>query len=273
MILMRRRPGLLAAVLVAVLALVGFGPALAADPTFPALTGRVVDQAELLSPQAEASLTTKLEALEVQTQDQFIIVTLTSLQDYDIADYGYRLGRAWGIGQKDNDGGVILIVAPNERAVRIEVGYGLEPVLTDAFSAQVIQTKILPAFRTGGFEAGITEGADAVIAQLQLDPAEAAARAARIEPEMAELPIGTMVFIAVVFLFILLNVLGRLGRGGRRRRSSGLGPVILWGASEALRHRGGGFGGFSGGAGGGGGGGGFRGGGGSFGGGGASGGW
>ena len=103
---------------------------------------------------------------------------MNSLQDYQIEEYGYQLGRAWGIGQKDQDNGVLLIVAPVERKVRIEVGYGLEPILTDALSAQIIQTRILPAFRTGDFPDGIIAGVDAIDQQLRLDPAEAQARAA-----------------------------------------------------------------------------------------------
>ena len=251
------------------------GPSRAAEPTFPALSGRVVDGARLLSPAAEAALTAKLEALEADTGDQLVVVTLDSLQDYEIEDYGYRLGRAWGIGQSETDKGVLLIVAPNERKVRIEVGYGLEPVLTDAMSSHIIQTDILPAFKVGGFERGITQGVDAIIGQLTLDPAEAAARAAAVEPEPVEFPVGPMILVALVFLFIVIGLM-QAARGGGRRRRGDLGSILVWTAAEALRHSassgGGGGGGFRGG-GGFGGGGGFSGGGGSFGGGGASGGW
>src|SRR5690606_31965183 len=101
-------------------------------------TGRVVDEARLLSAEQEATLTTRLEALEAETSDQLVVVTVNDLEGYPIEDYGYRLGRAWGIGQAEDDSGVLLIVAPNERKVRIEVGYGLEPILTDALSARII---------------------------------------------------------------------------------------------------------------------------------------
>jgi len=248
--------------------------AFAAEPTFPSLSGRVVDQAHLLQPDAEAALVAKLEKLEADTGDQLVVVTLNSLQGYEIEDYGYRLGRAWGIGSKEHDTGALLIVAPNERRVRIEVGYGLEPVMTDAMSAQIIQTRILPAFRTGGFQRGITEGTDAVIAQLTLDPAEAQARAAAAKPAQADVPIAPIILVALVFLFILVGMIRASHGGGRRRRGSGIGPVILWSALDALSRSGGsrsGGGGFGSGFGGGGGG--FSGGGGSFGGGGASGGW
>ena len=244
-----------------------------ADPTFPALTGRVVDEAHLLEPAAEAALVAKLEKLEADTGDQLVVVTLNSLQDYEIEDYGYRLGRHWGIGDKEHDTGALLIIAPNERRVRIEVGYGLEPVLTDAMSAQIIQNQILPAFRTGGYQRGITEGVDAIIGQLTADPAEARARAAAAKPQEADIPIGPIILVALVFLFILIGMIRASHGGGRRRRGSGLGPVILWSALDAMSRsnsRGSGGGGFGGGFGGGGG---FSGGGGSFGGGGASGGW
>ena len=243
----------------------------AAEPTFPALSGRVVDQARLLSADKEAEITAKLAQLQTDTGDQLVVVTLDSLQDYEIEDYGYRLGRAWGIGSAENDSGVLLIIAPNERKVRIEVGYGLEPILTDALSNQIIQNDILPPFRVSGFERGITAGVDAVIAQLRLDPAEAQARAAAAAPTEAEEPIFPGLIVALIFLFLFLNLMRGAGRRGRRRPgANGLGPVILWGAadilSSAVSSR-------SGGSGFGGGGGGFSGGGGSFGGGGASGGW
>lgn len=244
-------------------------------PTFPPLTGRVVDQAELLSPAAETAITEKLATLESQTGDQLVVVTLNSLQDREIEDYGYQLGRAWGIGKSENDSGALLIVAPNERKVRIEVGYGLEPVLTDAMSSHIIQTDILPAFKVGGFERGITQGVDAIIGQLTLDPTEAAARAAAVEPEPVKFPVGPMILVGLVFLFIVIGLM-QAARGGGRRRRGDLGSILVWTAAEALRHSASSGGGGSGGGfrgGGGFGGGGFSGGGGSFGGGGASGGW
>ncbi|CAN5299024.1 hypothetical protein BH10PSE2_BH10PSE2_19370 [soil metagenome] len=242
---------------------------------FPALTGRVVDQANLLTPAAEAALDTKLQQLETDTSDQLVVVTLASLQGHEIEDYGYRLGRAWGIGQagassQGKNNGVLLIVAPAERKVRIEVGYGLEPILTDALSAQIIQTDILPAFRDEGYTRGIDGGVDAIMTQLRLDPAEAEARAATAaaKPESAGAPIAPIVLVALVFLFIFIGSLRGAGRAGRRR-GSGVGQVLSWAALNAL----GGSSSDSGGGGFGGGGGGFSGGGGSFGGGGASGGW
>jgi uncharacterized protein len=247
-------------------------PARAADPTFPALTGRVVDQARILSLETIAGLDAKLAQLEADTGDQFVVVTLDSLQGYEIEDFGYRLGRAWGVGARENDSGVLLIVAPNERKVRLEVGYGLEPVLTDALSNHIIQTDILPPFREGGYARGINAGVDSVIAQLRLDPAEAEARAAAAEPSRVEIPGPAILVIALVLGFLVLSFLRAAGRGGRRRRArGGVDPILVWGAAEILSGLA--RGGRSGGGWSSGGGGGFSGGGGSFGGGGASGGW
>ena len=266
----RRSPGVAALLFSLVIALLLVLPAAAQSKIdFPPLTGRVVDQANLLDPATEQVLTEKLAALEASSTDQLVVVTVNSLQDHEIEDYGYQLGRAWGIGQKENDNGALLIVAPNERKVRVEVGYGLEPILTDAFSSQVIRNDILPSFRDGDYQAGVIKGVDALIAQLSLDPAEAQARAQAAAAEQADAKgdsIIPLVIIAGLFLIIVLIAM----RSGRGRRSN-VSSVLLWAASEALRNSGRGGGGWGGGGGFGGGG--FGGGGGSFGGGGASGGW
>src|SRR5580704_5169231 len=157
-------------------------PATAA-PSFPALTGRVVDGANILSDATKADLTDKLAALEQKTSRQLVVVTVPSLQGYEISDYGYQLGRAWGIGQKKLNNGVLFIVAPTEHKTRIEVGYGLEPVLTDALSEIIIQNAVLPSFRKGDFNGGVEAGADAVIQQLSFDTSTAEARAAAAEQQ------------------------------------------------------------------------------------------
>lgn len=267
----RRSPGVAALLFGLFIALLLVLPAAAQSKIdFPPLTGRVVDQANLLDPATEQALTEKLAALEAGSTDQLVVVTVNSLEDQEIEDYGYQLGRAWGIGQKENDNGALLIVAPNERKVRVEVGYGLEPILTDAFSSQLIRNDILPSFRDGDYQAGVIKGVDALIAQLSLDPAEARARAQAAAAEQSDTKgesVIPLVIIAGLFLFIFLIAM----RSGRGRRSN-VSSVLLWAASEVLRNSGRGGGG-RGGGGGGFGGGGFGGGGGSFGGGGASGGW
>jgi uncharacterized protein len=248
--------------------------------TFPALTGRVVDNANLLPPVEEAALSQKLEALEKSSGRQFVVATIPSLEGRTIEDYGYRLGRSWGIGDESKDDGTILLVAPNERKVRIETGYGIRPVLTDAVSSVIIRNSILPAFRDGDYPRGIREGADQVITMLQLRQAEAERRAQEIgarqearETERGGGSIWPLLFWAFILFFVILPMFRR-GRKGRRYRRRGGFPIIIWGPGMGGGWGGGGSGGFGGFGGGGGGGfGGFSGGGGSFGGGGASGSW
>lgn len=142
------------------------GAAAIAAPKFPALTGRVVDDAHVLSASTVQSLDQMLADYERGTTNQVVVVTIPSLQGTSIEDYGYQLGRAWQIGQKGKDNGALLIVAPKERKVRIEVGYGLEPVLTDAASSTIVQGIILPAFRAGNMEQGILDGTQAILSVL-----------------------------------------------------------------------------------------------------------
>src|SRR5689334_18989507 len=151
--MLRRKGGILACLIL----LLWLTPA-SAEPTFPELTGRVVDDAQLLGADDKEQLTADLKVLEDKSSDQVVVVTLPSLQGYSIEDYGYQLGRHWGIGTKQLNNGVLLIVAPNEHKVRIEVGRGLEPTLTDALSKIVIENAILPRFRSGDFTGGIKDG-------------------------------------------------------------------------------------------------------------------
>lgn len=259
--------------LLAVLVLLcSFGVAVAA-PKFPPLTGRVVDDAGILSPQVEGELTQELATLEVQTGRQLVVATLPDLQGYEIEDYGYQLLRAWGVGDKERDDGVILIVAPAERKVRIEVGYGLEPVLTDALSSLIINRTIIPAFKQGDMEQGVVDGTRAIVQQLSLpdDEAKAAAAAQAQKARSSGGEIGPATILVIFIVFWLLS--GVLGGFGRRRRGGlwWLLPLIL---NNSSGRGGGGWSGGGGGFGGGGfGGGGFSGGGGSGGGGGASGSW
>jgi uncharacterized protein len=243
---------------------------------FPKLTGRVVDAANILPPDEEARLTQKLEALEKQSRRQLVVATVPSLEGYEISDYGYQLGRAWGIGQKGTNDGAILLIAPTERKVRIEVGYGLEGTLTDGMSFLIINGQILPRFKAGDMPGGIEAGTDAIIKQLSLPPAEAQKIAAQADQQQkqdkgGDLSIGTVIFILFVIFFFVLPILRAMSGGGRR--AGGVSSPIIWfpggfgGDDDDDRGGWGGGGGF------GGGGGGFSGGGGSFGGGGASGSW
>jgi uncharacterized protein len=178
------------------------GAGAAAELTFPALTGRVVDEAVLLSVQDRTSLTRALAALEAKTGAQFVVVTLGSLRDVTIEDYGYQLGRRWGIGQKDKDTGVLLIVAPNQRAVRIEVGYGLEGVLTDALTRTIINTAILPRFKAGDYPGGMKAGAAQIIGALGGD----AGRSLAVEKSRAnaDSPVWPGVLLAILGVGLLI---------------------------------------------------------------------
>ncbi len=241
-------------------------PALAlAAPTFPPLTGRVVDNAQLLSPETEARLTGELAALEQKTGRQLVVATLPSLQGYEIEDYGYQLLRAWGIGRKTENDGVILIVAPNEKAVRVEVGYGLEPVLTDALSSLIIQRSLLPRFREGRFEEGVVAGTTEIVKQLSLPDSEARALVAQAgsQDTLRNAKPGSSLPVIIMIIVVFLMLTGTLRVFGARRTGAG-----LWWLASALLSSSGRGGGWSGGGGGG-----FSGGGGSGGGGGASGRW
>lgn len=245
------------------------GPAQA--QSFPKLTGRVVDAANLLDPAQEAQLTARLATLEKESGRQLVVATIPDLGDYDIADYGYRLGRTWAIGSKDKDDGVLLIVAPKERKVRIEVGYGLEGVLTDALSSRIIRNDIVPRFKANDYPGGIIAGTQSLATLLALPPEEARKQAAAAEAEQQNTrsDSGGIPFVFILFLlFFVLPMFFRRGRGRRRYGDSAL-PVILWGSMLGGGGRSSGWGGGGGGFGGGG----FGGGGGSFGGGGSSGSW
>jgi uncharacterized protein len=238
---------------------------------FPALTGRVVDQANIMTPQSRSDIETKLKDLEDKSSIQLVVATVKSLQGSDIETYANELFRTWKLGQAQKNNGVLLLVAPNEHKVRIEVGYGLEGTLTDALSSVIISSAIVPRFKTGDFSGGITRGVDGIISVLSGDTSEWQRKVeVRKEDPQADFDklFPFLFFLLIIFIcwYLIHNAGGGgpSGPGTTRRR----GPMIVpipgsgWG---------GGFGG--GGFGGGGFGGGFSGGGGSSGGGGASGGW
>ena len=246
--------------------------AFAQSLTFPELTGRVVDEAGILDANARERLEKLSADLEAKSTDQLVIVTLKSLQGTSIEDYGYQLGRKWQIGQKDKNNGVLLIVAPNERKVRIEVGYGLEGTLTDALSSFIVQQAILPRFRNGDFAGGITRGAEDIVNVLTGDAEEYKERAgaANAAPGLSAAEMMIIAFWVIIAIMIIMNVVTDMRRNagavprGRARRTSdwtNYNPIIIGGGSSSGSDWGGG------------GGGGFSGGGGSFGGGGSSGSW
>lgn len=215
---------------------------------FPTMTGRVVDTAQLIDAQTAAQLSQMLEAHEQATGEQVVVVTLPNLQGTSIEDYGYQLGRFWGVGQKGKDNGALLIVARDDHKVRIEVGYGLEERLTDAQSSVIINQILTPAFKAGNFAGGISQAVQAMIQVLGGNPlAEPAADNGSGDA------VQNMVYLALFLIFIFMNMLWGRGRGGGGGFIGGMGGFGSGGSRS--------------------GGGGFSGGGGSFGGGGASGNW
>jgi uncharacterized protein len=240
------------------LAALSIAGASAQEVHFPAFTGYVVDDAGILTTATRSRLDTALADYHRETKRQIVVATVRSLQGMPIEDYGYRLGRAWGVGQKGEDTGAILLIAPNEREVRIEVGYGLEGELTDARSKQIIEQAILPAFRAGDLNRGVLAGTAALLSVLgapttALDQTRGTARGVT-GSDTGHLW-GFLVPLLIFGLFAFL----RSHSYGRR----GYATPIIWGRGFSGGDFGSGFG--SGGFGGGGGG--------SFGGGGASGRW
>jgi uncharacterized protein len=228
----------------------------------PTLTGRVVDQANVLSAAARSTLASKLAELEDKSGIQLVVATVASLQGQEIEPYANELFRAWKLGEKAKNNGVLLLVAPNERRVRIEVGYGLEGTLTDALSKIIIANAIAPRFKTGDFDGGVSRGVDDIITVLTTDASEWQQRPSlRLDNQpppdwitwlviAGMIALGTLLIVSPGFRWFLLNV--------------ALNILLNPGSS-----RGGGFAGGGGSSGGGG----FSGGGGSSGGGGASGNW
>ena len=268
----------------------------------PALQSRVNDYANMISPGVRAQIEDKLAALEASDSTQIAVLTIPSLEGEDLEGFSIKVAEAWKIGSKENDNGAILLVSKEDRAVRIEVGYGLEGKLTDLISGRIVDRIIVPNFKQGRFDQGFSEGVDAIIATVKGEYKGTGTLPAKS---------GGFSGKSIVPLFILFAILSAIG--SRRRIVGGivggaLLPLVGWLAwplglfgilamiplgfgaglilpgifgfgsgrgGQGRRGRGfwgGGFGGFGGG-GFGGGGGGFSGGGGGFGGGGASGHW
>jgi len=221
----------------------------------------------MLSPAAEQKLEQKLDAYEQKSQHQFALLTIDSLDGDALEDFSIRTVEAWKLGKKGKDDGLLLLIVKADRKLRIEVGYGLEGDVTDAFSSRVMRNVLTPALRAGQAEQGIEQAFDVL---MQKASGGAVPDSAVAPPAPARN--GPSPFAIVALLFFLLPFLLPLlfARGGMRRSGLLLGGLGGWGGYGG---RGWGGGGGGGGWGGGGGGGGFSGGGGGFGGGGASGSW
>ncbi len=197
-----------------------------AAPQFPALNGRVVDEAGILTPGFKSEISAQLAAYEQATTNQVVVVTLKSLQGYDISDFGYQLGRHWGVGRKGKNNGALLIVAPTERKLRIEAGYGLEGVLTDAVSRDIIERAIKPPFRQQNYEQGIRAGVGAMLAVLD-------GETSTLPPPVTAVG-NNQNFDYLFFLFFLAPLLMRFGRarGGKKSSlTSRLGMASVFGAA------------------------------------------
>jgi uncharacterized protein len=224
----------------------------------PALTGRVVDRANIIPAETRSAIESKLADLESKSGIQLVVATVASLEGQEIEPYANELFRSWKLGQKTKNNGVLLLVAPNERRVRIEVGYGLEGTLTDALSKVIIANAITPRFKTGDFSGGISRGVEDIITVLTTDASEWQQRPSlRLDNQQtADNAPGIFILVVIVVIFLLII------SPGFRGIFFDLVFLFLAGSSSG---RGSSSGGFSGG--------GFSGGGGSSGGGGASGSW
>ena len=136
----------------------------------PYLSGRVVDEAEILSPAARERLVATSKAHEDRTTNQVVVLTVPSIGGESIEEYANRVFSTWKLGQQGKDNGVLVLVVPNDRKMRIEVGYGLEGTLPDVDAARIIRNRITPRFKAGDFDGGVTDGIDAIVAQLEGRP-------------------------------------------------------------------------------------------------------
>ncbi|WP_273757083.1 YgcG family protein [Bartonella sp. MM73XJBT] len=179
-----------------------------AQSKFPPLTGYVNDVAHLLDNATKQNLTEKLAELEEKAGDQIVIVTLPTLSGSDIETYSNALFRRWGIGQKQINNGVLLVIAPNEREMRIEVGYGLEGVLTDALSAVIINSFVLPNFREGNYQKGIVEAVHAIISVITENDSDFSIRikekANIVEAQRKQAEKEEMIASAIIFLIFFI---------------------------------------------------------------------
>jgi uncharacterized protein len=267
-----------------------------ADVAVPPLTGRVVDQTGTLTPEQIANLDNTLQTFEQRKGSQIAVLIVPTTEPESIEQFSIRVAEAWKIGRKKIDDGAILVVAKDDRRLRIEVGYGLEGALTDVTSKRIIDEVITPKFRQGDFAGGISAGVDRMIGVIDGEPLPEPKRQQQSTSVFDNLEsVGPVAFFAVlVFGGIFRSIFGRLLGAAV---TGGLVGLVIWflagtlavaaiiGAiafvftliGDSVVSSGGGRGGWSGGSGGGwsGGssGGGFSGGGGSFGGGGASGRW
>jgi uncharacterized protein len=255
------------------------GVALAADPLPPKPADYVEDTAGILRPATRSALARQLAQFERDTSNQVLVATFPKVPaDYAMEDFTQRTAAAWGVGQKERDNGVVLFIFPQDRKMRIEVGYGLEGAIPDATAKSIIDGILRPAFRSGDFDGGVSRGVDAILqaarGEYKGTGRTVAESTGSSRVEDSPVGIGIATGLALLFFFVIIQLIRKsqsigwdyTGTGSHRRRGtfldSGAGSTGFWGSS--------GGGGFSSGSSDSGG---FSGGGGDFGGGGASGGW
>lgn len=181
--------------------------AAAAALGLPALTGRVVDQANVIPAPTRSAIEQKLADLEAKSGIQLVVATVTSLEGEEIEPYANTLFRAWQLGEKSKNNGVLLLVAPNERRVRIEVGYGLEGTLTDALSKVIITNAMAPRFKAGEFGDGITRGVDDIITVLTTDASEWQQRPSlRLDDQRAVDPATWLLIVVVIAILMGMGI-------------------------------------------------------------------
>src|SRR5476649_2654437 len=175
--------------------------------TLPALSGRIVDQANIIPDATRSAIEQKLADLESKSGIQLVVATVNSLEGQEIEPYANELFRTWGLGQKEKNNGVLLLVAPNEHRVRIEVGYGLEGTLTDALSKVIITNAITSRFKAGDFNGGIARGVDDIITVLTTDASEWQKRPSlRLDSQQTTDPTTWFLIAALIALVVLLIV-------------------------------------------------------------------
>lgn len=234
-------------VLLAIAALLWAGPAAALE--IPAPHGYVQDRAGLLQQETVRKLEQYLADLDRTDSTQIAILTIPSLEGENLEDYSLRVAEAWGIGRKGHDNGALLLIAKDDRKVRIEVGYGLEGRLTDLLAGRIIDQEITPRFRQGDFEGGVLAGTQAMVEAVRGEYQGSGSTGKRKHSN----PWGLLALL----LFLGPGLL-RLGFFGSRHGRSRRGGIYFGGGGGFGGGSGGGFGGFGGGG---------------FGGGGSSGGW
>jgi uncharacterized protein len=173
----------------------------------PALSGRIVDQANIIPADTRGAIESKLADLEAKSGIQLVVATVASLEGQEIEPYANELFRSWKLGEKTKNNGVLLLVAPNERRVRIEVGYGLEGTLTDALSKVIITNAITPRFKAGDFGDGVARGVDDIITVLTTDASEWQQRPSlRLDNQETPDPVSWLLIAALIALVTLLIV-------------------------------------------------------------------